>query len=177
MSSNLADYFRSQAEWRDAKAERYPEDERNAQSAAALRSLADYVEPVESIDYERPSGEHVLSVVPDVEKHLQGVAALGGERARRAVSRYGFGHPVTSHELFLQEDLLPLCYADAYDHAAEHDGDDPTGALHDFEVKAAKDGIYVRPGYWRSRDRSTVAEREKAVQEARTADAAQEGGE
>lgn len=169
MSSNLAGYFRAQAEWRDAKAEQYPEDERNAQSAAALRSLADYVEPIDSREAESPTGERYLSFVPELEAHLFEGMTLGGERTRREVARYGFGHPVTgSHEQFLW-DLLLLCIEDAYDHAAEH-GDDPTGALHPFEVEAARDGIYMQPGYWRHRDRSTVAERETRVREAHAAD-------
>jgi hypothetical protein len=42
--SSISDYFRAQAGWRDGKAEEYPADERNARSAAALRSLADYID-------------------------------------------------------------------------------------------------------------------------------------
>ena len=41
--SSLQDNFRAQARWRREKAEEYPDDERNAQSAAALESLAEYV--------------------------------------------------------------------------------------------------------------------------------------
>lgn len=40
----LTTYLRSQAEWRDHKAFEYPDDQRNEQSACALRSLADYIE-------------------------------------------------------------------------------------------------------------------------------------
>ena len=169
MSTDLANYFRAQAEWRDAKAEEYPEDKRNAKSAVALRALAEYVEPIEHETAESPSGEHYLSFVLPVEAHLFEGMILGGERTRREVSRYGYGHPVTgSPEQFLG-DLLLLCIKDAYEHAAEH-GDDPTGALHPFEVDAAKDGIFMEPSYWRHRDRSAIAEREKRVHEARAAE-------
>jgi hypothetical protein len=168
MSTELADYFCAQADWRDRKAAQYPEDERNVQSAAALRSLAEYVEPIDSREAESPAGKRILSFVHELEAHLHEGMILGGERARREVTRYGYGHPVGSHEQFL-EDLLLLCIEDAYDHAVEH-GDDPTDALHLFELKAARDGIYIQRGYWRRRARSTVAEREKWVREARAAD-------
>jgi hypothetical protein len=39
----IVDYFLGQAEWREQKATEYPDDSRNAQSAACLRSLAAYV--------------------------------------------------------------------------------------------------------------------------------------
>jgi hypothetical protein len=182
MSTKLADYFRSQAEWRDRKAEEYPEDKRNVQSAAALRSLADYVEPIDGREAEGPSGKRILSRVYDVEQHLteqhltEGTLTLGGERTKREVARYGFGQPVTdeSHKKFL-EDLLPLCLKDAYEFAEDHH-DDPTGQLHPFEVEAAVDGVRLTAGYWRRRDRSTVAERERWVHEVRTAAANESKG-
>jgi hypothetical protein len=40
----LGERIRSQAEWRAAKSERYPDDPRNEQCAAWLSALADYVE-------------------------------------------------------------------------------------------------------------------------------------
>ena len=42
---SLADYVRSQAQWRADKAEQYPDDERNKRSARkSLRELADALE-------------------------------------------------------------------------------------------------------------------------------------
>ena len=166
-SSNLAHYFRSQAEWRDAKTDQYPEDERNSPSAAALRSsvaallsLADYVEPIDSREAESPSGDRYLSHVSEIELHLH-EGTLGGKR----VASYGYGRRVGSQEQFLEE-LLLLCYEDAYDHAAEHH-EDRTGALHPFEVAAARNGVHLPQGYWRRRDHATVAELERWVSEAR----------
>ena len=170
MSSNLADYFRVQADWRDGRAEQYPDDERNAQCAAALRSLAEYVELIEPTSGEvgSPSGKRTLSYVHELHAHLQD-GALGGAHTRREVSRYGYGHAVGSHEQFL-EDLVPLCNEDAYEHAVEHDGDDPTGALHRFEFEAARDGIYIQRSYWRRRETSPVCQLEECVREARAVD-------
>jgi hypothetical protein len=39
----IADHFREQARWRRDKAAEYPDDQRNAQCAAGLEELAEYV--------------------------------------------------------------------------------------------------------------------------------------
>ena len=39
----IVNYLLAQAEWREQKAVEYPDDNRNAQSAACLRSLAAYI--------------------------------------------------------------------------------------------------------------------------------------
>ena len=90
---SLSDYFRSQADWRRQKAEEYPEDERNAQSAAALESLAEYVEPDEHGEYE--AGPVIDRLLPHLADHGM---SLGGEETARAVSRYGFGYPVSTRQ-------------------------------------------------------------------------------
>jgi hypothetical protein len=174
MSSILAGYFRAQAAWRERKIAEYPNDQRNAASAAALQSLADYVEPIDGLLAERGSGELFISAVPELERHLfdmSGSLSLG-ERAQRAVSRYGYGSPVTdsSHERFV-EDLLALSVQDRFNWTVEHPDDpDPTGSLHPFEIAAARDGVYMPEEYWQRRGRATVAERERWVREARGAD-------
>jgi hypothetical protein len=125
------------------------------------------VAPIDvSGEAEGPSGERYLSRVPEIELHLHG-ATLGGARA----SSYGYGRRVVAHEQFLEE-LLLLCYQDAYDHAAERH-EDATGALHPFELAAARNGVHLPHGYWRRRDHATVAELERCVRQARD----QEGGE
>lgn len=160
----LAGYFRAQADWRDSKATEYPEDERNAQSANALRSLAEFVESDEN-------GE--LAYVEALGAHLFDGFIFGGEEASRAVSRYGYGYPATkgTHEEFLQE-LLALCLGDAYEFAGDagEGMDDPTGALFDFEVEAAGDGVLLGRGYWTRRAKSDTLKREfeEWVEEART---------
>lgn len=167
MSSNyLAETFRSQAEWRDTKAEEYPEDERNAQGAAALRSLADYAE-----SDEREAVSAVQALQPF--EHDTGFL-MGGEEANRAVSRYGYGYRVTtsSHQEFLVE-LVALCVQGAYEGVLEGaSDDDPSGTLHEFEVEAARDGIHLGGYYFRRRAGSLPHELEAWVEEAR-ADAPQ----
>ena len=40
----IADYFREQANWRERKADEYPDDERNRRCATGLRDLARHVD-------------------------------------------------------------------------------------------------------------------------------------
>ena len=155
---SLSGYFRSQADWRRQKADEYPEDERNAQSADALESLAAFIEPNEHGDYEAGA------MIDRLNAHLFGPGMpLGGEQTQREVSRYGFGYRVTSaqHIEFLDE-LATLCLVDAYEFAREH-GDDPTGTLFDFELAAAGDDVMLPRRYFERRARSAEHELEEAV--------------
>jgi hypothetical protein len=157
--SELSDYFRHQAAWRREKAEEYPEDERNAQSARALESLADYIP--------RDEGCVVNDVLENLNRHLFEGSTLGGEQAAREASRYGYGYNVSPlrHVEFL-EDLLVACWEDAYDFAGEH-GEDWTESLFPCEVEAAKDGVYLPRRYWERRSHSAEHELEAAVAEYR----------
>lgn len=157
-STTLAEYFRAQAEWREQKASEYPDDQRNAQSAAALRSLAEFVETDER------AAESVKALEPF--EYDTGVFQ-GGEQVNREVARYGYGYAVTdgTHEEVLRE-LVVLCLAEAYEFVAEH-GDDPSGELDDFEIEAAKDGIALDIRYWQRRPKLTEHEAEQWVCEAR----------
>jgi hypothetical protein len=160
--TQLGDYFRTVAQWRDVKAEQYPGDERNARAAAALRSLSEYADS--------PQG---ASAREALERHLfdyEGRLALD-QRAQREVSRYGYDGPITEalHEQFI-EDLVPLCWEDAYHERVTEYREDPTGSLDQFEIDAAADGVHMQSGYWRRRRGATQAERERWVQEARAAD-------
>ncbi len=155
--NELADYFRAQAEWRDSKAEEYPEDARNEQSAAALRSLAEFIE----------SGEDG-GLAGALEPHLSEGFSLGGEEAQREVARYGFGHSTSrwTHAEFL-EGLLDTCLKDAYAFiSGGASPDDPTGTLYGFEIEAAQDEVWLPPTYWRRRAKATESELELWVREA-----------
>jgi hypothetical protein len=147
---SLSDYFRSQAEWRQAKADDYPDDARNQQSADALHALADYAEADSSVN----------ALVP----HLFEDINLGGEETRRAVARYGFGYRVTPthHEEFVEE-LGVLCLIDAYDFASEQSGSDPTGTLLSFELDAAQHRVHLPRQYWERRSHSAEYELADAV--------------
>jgi hypothetical protein len=158
---SLGEYFRSQAGWREGKAQEYPDDQRNFQSAAALKSLADYVD----------SNPHAIE---SLEPFLgEGGFSLGGEETARAVSRYGFGYRAlsdTQHEEFL-DDLLVACFTDAYGRAGEH-GEDWTGELYPFEIDAARDDVFLPGQYFklRAQGRQTEQELEAAIEEYRLSD-------
>jgi len=97
----LGEYFEEQARWRDRKADEYPDDDRNAQSAAALRDLAAYARALPDDDRTirritralRPAGE----LVP-------------GEESAQFASRFGFGYTPASlgGELARFADLLEV---------------------------------------------------------------------
>jgi hypothetical protein len=142
MSTALADFFAAQAEWRRQEGQQHPGDERNLQSARALDALASYVsEP-------QVEGFRLLA---ELELYLFG-GRLGGARTQREVARYGHGYEVgPSQHGELLEELPELCIQDAYEFALEHDGEDPTQQLFDFEVEAARDGVTLSRDYWRLR--------------------------
>jgi hypothetical protein len=84
MREAVVAYIRSTADWRDRKAEEYPDDERNARSATALREMADLVEqlPEDAAEFVALS-EVILCVLTDD-------ILMPGEEASRFLSRYGF---------------------------------------------------------------------------------------
>jgi len=161
--SDLSSYFRAQADWRRAKADEYPDDERNAQSAEALESLAGYVESEEG---ELAAARQLAAIQP----HLFEGFTLGGEETQRAVVRYGYGYRAvspTQHDEFL-EDLAVTCLDDAYRFAGDHD-DDPTETLYEFEIEAAQAGVMLPRRYFDRRSHSTEVELEEAVASYRAA--------
>jgi len=153
---SLSDHFRSQADWRQRKAEEYPEDKRNAQSAAALYSLAEYVESEDG-------SKDAEALLP----HLFEGLTLGGEETNRVVSRYGFGHSV--HDLVHREFLEALqvsCMQDAYEFAGDAgEGDDPTETLWPCELEAARRRVPLSALYFERRRNSTEAECEEWVEQ------------
>jgi len=156
---SLSDHFRSQADWRQRKAEEYPEDKRNAQSAAALYSLAEYVESEDG-------SKDAEALLP----HLFEGFTLGGEEADRAVTRYGFGYSGTHHlvhRAFL-ETLHMACVRDAYESArdaGEGDDPDPTETLWPCELEAARREVPLSALYFERRRNSTEAECEEWVEQ------------
>jgi hypothetical protein len=158
----LSDYVREQQRWRESKAGEFPDDKRNGESAAALESLAEFVERLED---EGSAGED-WALLERLEPHMFGDGAtLGGEMAARETSRYGFGHGVTdgTHTEFLT-DLWIACMEDAYEYRGEHD-EDPTGELSRVESGAALFGLALPPNYWRRRSRAFEDELESEIDE------------
>ena len=160
---SLSDYFRNQAAWRSQKADEYPDDSRNAQSADALYSLAEYVEG------DQRGGKETGALVAALEQHLFDATLLGGPSMARAVSRYGFGHKVSpmTHLDFLDE-LTVLCMEDAYEFAQEH-GEDPSGTLYPVELAAARDDVHLPRYYFERRSRWLEREVEEVVAQYRDA--------
>ena len=162
----IADYFRDQAGWRHLKAAEYPDDGRNAQSAAALESLADYIE---SGNCDEGLIEGLSRFQPD------DVGSLGGEQAAREVSRYGFGYNATSpgqHEEFLA-DLEATCLSDAYEYASTYgldpeDGSDeeldPYNVLNQPELDFARRGVNLPLRYFEYRAGSTEQQLVEALE-------------
>ena len=137
----LSDYLRSMAEWRRRQEREYPNDRRNDKSAAALESLADFV------DGPDVSGEALDRLRP----HQRDGDSLGGDRARRAIERYGYQNIIIEdhHRAFLDE-LGALAELDAYELALGN-GEDPTGTLKDFELDAAREGLALPIRYFEVR--------------------------
>ena len=150
----LSDYLRSKAEWRRRQEKEYPNDERHERSAMALESLADYVD-----------GPDVSqTAVERLGPHLFDEQTLGGERTDHAVSKYGMGtHITTDHHAAFLAELAVLCDFDAYEHATDH-GEDPSGTLAAFELKAAKDRVVLPRRYFEIRQYAAQDELEKAVE-------------
>lgn len=105
--SILSEYLSGQARWREAKAEQYPEDERNEQSAEALKSLAAYVD---SDDCANKTAVWFLGIL----EH-EGQMNFG-EKGGRLTSRYGFDRKITDskqHDKFLAQ-LQRIAADDTY---------------------------------------------------------------
>ena len=155
----LGRYFRNQANWRRSKAAAYPDDSRNAQSAQALESLADYIDSVEGTGHS-PSVDALADQLSD------GVS-LGGQETQRAVTGYGFGYDATSsmqHEEFV-DGLLVKCAEDSYELVREIGGSQTSDILFPFEVDAARRGVRLPPRYFELRAGSTEEELKRAIAE------------
>jgi hypothetical protein len=154
----LSDYLRSMAEWRRRQEKQYPNDRRNQKSAAALESLADYV------DGPDVSQEALERLRP----HQHDAQTLGGDRARRVVERYGYLNIIVEdhHRAFLDE-LGALAELDAYE-LAMGNGEDPTGTLRDFELEAAKEGLALPIRYFETRRGASEEEMKAAIERHRT---------
>ena len=161
----LSDYIRAQALWRESKAEEYPDDERNAHSAAALEALAAYVD--KGADACDTWTITTLDLLLD-----EGTEPDG--RVSRAVSRYGFSHGAPSHlhhAAFLDA-LVTDAYMDAYEVMIESEGasvyDD---AFNPCEIDAAHRGVDLPEQYFERRGRLTEEEQEAWINAEATAQA------
>lgn len=154
----LSDYLRSMAEWRRRQEKQYPNDKRNEKSAAALQSLADYVEGPDASQ----------QALERLRPHIRDAETLGGDRARRAAERYGYLNIIVEdhHRAFLGE-LGALSELDAYELAMAN-GEDPTGTLEDFELEAAKEGVALPIRYFETRPDSSEEEMKEAIERHRT---------
>jgi len=81
----LAEYLRNQARWRAEKADEYPDDDRNARSAAALTALATHVEALPESD------ESLLSLTAMHEMQGGHIDVYSpSEMGNHVISRFGF---------------------------------------------------------------------------------------
>lgn len=92
--TKLAEYVRSQSEWRQAKADEYPGDHRNQRASNALALLADYLVALPSTD------RHIMALAAIQEPYALDVFAPG-EEGNRLISQYGF-HETEDPDLFLE---------------------------------------------------------------------------
>ena len=165
-------YLRSQADRRREKAEKHPEEARNAQSAQALDALADHVD-TEPGDFD----PHALKIL---ERQMQGAGTPSATReVGRAVARFGFGYPVGHRaDIDFIDELAVLAVIDAYEALASGSSDhdrrdehltDPEGhALNPWEVEAALDGVTLDRGYFDRRGTLTEAEQREWLSALRT---------
>lgn len=84
--SMFAAYLREQAQWRETKAEEYPDDERNARCAQALGLLAAHVES-------EPDAHPALLALESMNLHSGTGVFSPSEEGGRMISRFGFDRP------------------------------------------------------------------------------------
>lgn len=89
IAESLAAFVDGQAQWRERKSAEFPDDDRNARSAAALRDLAAYLRA----DPQRIHRDSLLALFVDPNDGT----FIPGELVERAVNRHGFDAPVSPH--------------------------------------------------------------------------------
>jgi len=112
----LAEHLRNQAAWRAGKADEYPEDARNARSAAALEALAEHVERL-------PDTDANLRLLAAVHESYASDVFSPSEEGAALISRFGFDQeePRDRFEQFLSQ----LASADTIEAVeTDHEGDD-----------------------------------------------------
>jgi hypothetical protein len=151
----LAEIFRDQARWRQTKAEEYPDDYRNAQSASALNSLANYVLECDPTEVE------------DAHDFLFNGVHFAGEQTGHAVSRYGFGYNAltdSQHSEFIKELIQVVAMRDAFDSVREIGSDSwAWELLTPAERDAAIADVSLPDRYFEARARSTEEAIEAAI--------------
>jgi hypothetical protein len=106
----IVNYFLGQVEWREQKAIEYPDDSRNAQSGACLRSLAAYV-------LGRTDGDEVLRELATLTVH-EGMFTPFAEGAW-LISRFGYDFSTEDHAGFLAR-LMTVTRREAIAFVREH---------------------------------------------------------
>src|ERR1700694_2520811 len=123
----LAEYFSNQAGWRERKAEEYPDDRRNADSALRLRQLAEDVLTL-PVDDERLRIVAGMAWIEDAGMDwVEDGVFLAGEEAGRIASRAGVDDLYRRYGVPPEEaDTLLHRFADAcVQDAKEETGSDP----------------------------------------------------
>lgn len=88
----LADYIEYQASWREEKAEQYPDDERNTQSARCLQRLAENLRNLPDHNFDLLTISAVEMGIPgEVEPDEEGMDDRTAT-VQEAVRTYGFHH-------------------------------------------------------------------------------------
>jgi hypothetical protein len=156
----LAEFVRDQASWRRTQAQRFPDDARNAQSADALEQLAMHVEALPDTD------RHLIELI-ELDAFDDASYFTGGDEARRAIARWGFGD-ATSHmrPRDLLQDLVAITRRARRAKTPAHERKTEMtvavhAALHDHAAEAARryvDDIFTLALY-HDRDTEEIRER------------------
>ncbi|HEY2206818.1 MAG TPA: hypothetical protein VGH99_20335 [Pseudonocardia sp.] len=111
----LADYLRTQAQWRGDKADR-TDDDRNTRSGLALLDVAAVVERLP--DDDARLARMATARYFDLTDHC-----MPGERGQEVIRRYCLDRDTSSPDQFLAE-LASAADRDTYDHLSDYE-DDP----------------------------------------------------
>lgn len=117
---SLAVTVEGQAEWRDHKAEEFPDDYRNAAAASALRELAEWIRD----NPEHPSVQAVMAVQEASALDLENPT---GEHTSRMLSRYGYDPRDAEDPSTFLRGLAMMLQDEVQTLEAEMDGDSNDG--------------------------------------------------
>lgn len=98
IAGTLTEALENEARWRDVKADEFPDDPRNAQSAAAIRTLAAYVGSLGDDDY-RIDALRYLTYLDRVDVPMWGESII---------NRLGFNQPLGPVTAALQSVIIDL---------------------------------------------------------------------
>jgi hypothetical protein len=128
--TEIVEAIKSSAEWRDSKAEQYPDDKRNTSSSRSLSNLA------KKLGALRPDNQHLVAYAEVMTRAIDLDDALSRiiEFQSRYIGRYGFDYP---------QDGDPAAFLDAlteeYGHLIKDAEDKAAEEKRDEEYEAAKE--------------------------------------